>query len=100
MSASRQFPSLQTKLKRFEQLDRLLQDPTVLTDSNRVTQVQRERGGLTKVALKIREFNQLEDEIAAALEMAEAETDPDSQAYYRSEMEKLVAQKGPLQKEL
>ena len=97
---SRQFPSLQTKLKRFEELDRLLENPAVLTDSNRVTQVQRERGGLTKVALKVREFNQLEDEIAAAREMADAETDSDSKSYYSSEIEKLAAQKEPLQKEL
>ena len=84
----------------WQELDRLLEDPAVLTDSNRVTQVQRERGGLTKVALKIRDFNQLEDDIAAAREMADAETDPESKSYYSSEIEKLTAQKEPLQKEL
>ena len=94
------FPSLQSKLKRFEELDRLLQDPVVLTDSYRLTQVQREYGGLAKVAHKVRQFNHLEQEIAAAGAMADEEADPDSKGYYRSEMEKLVSQKEPLQKEL
>ena len=94
------FPSLQTKLKRFEDLERQLQDPAVLTDSARLTQVQREYGGLAKVALKVREFNRFDDEIATAREMAAEESDPESLAYARAELEKLVAQKDALQKEL
>jgi peptide chain release factor 1 len=94
------FPSLQNKLKRFEELERQLQDPVVLTDSYRLTQVQREYGGLAKVALKVREFNRFDDEIATARQMVAEEPDPDGQAYARSELEKLVAQKEALQKEL
>jgi peptide chain release factor 1 len=74
------FPSLQSKLKRFEELERHLQDPVVLTDSNRLTQVQREYGGLAKVALKVREFNRFDEEIASAREMVAEETDSESQA--------------------
>jgi peptide chain release factor 1 len=94
------FPSLQSKLKRFEELERQLEDPTVLTDSNRLQQVQREYGGLAKVALKVREFNQFEDEIAIARQMADEESDPDSKAYAQSECEQLTARKQALQSEL
>jgi peptide chain release factor 1 len=94
------FPSLQSKLKRFEELERQLQDQAVLTDSARLTQVQREYGGLAKVANKVREFNRFDEEIATAREMAAEETDAESQAYAKSELEKLVAQKQALQTEL
>ncbi len=94
------FPSLQSKLKRFEDLERQLQDPTVLADSYRLTQVQREWGGLAKVTLKVREFNRFDEEIASAREMVAEETAPESKAYARSELDKLVAQKETLQKEL
>jgi peptide chain release factor 1 len=94
------FPSLQSKLKRFDELEQQLQDPVVLTDSNRLSQVQREYGGLAKVALRVREFNRLEDEFATARQMAEEETDAETRAYARSELEKVAVQKDSLQKEL
>ena len=94
------FPSLQAKLKRFEELERLLQDSAVLTDSLRLTQVQREYGGLAKVANKVREFNRFDDEIATVREMVAEETDPASQVYARAELDKLVSQKETLKKEL
>src|SRR5260221_14111197 len=94
------FPSLQNKLKRFDELERQLQDPAVLTDSSRLTQVQREYGGLAKVALKVRKFNSLDDEIAAAREMVAEETSTEGKAYAKAEFDKLTAEKDALQKEL
>jgi peptide chain release factor 1 len=94
------FPSLQNKLKRFEELERQLQDPAVLTDSSRLTQVQREYGGLAKVAHKVRKFNSLDDEIAAAREMVAEETSTEGKAYAKAEFDKLTAEKDALQKEL
>jgi peptide chain release factor 1 len=52
------------------------------------------------VALKVREFNGFDEEIATAREMAAEESDPASQAYARAELDKLLAQKETLQKEL
>lgn len=94
------FPSLQNKLKRFEELERQLQDPVVLTDSSRLTQVQREYGGLAKVAHKVRKFNSLDEEIAAARDMVAEETSTEGKAYARAEFDKLTAEKDALQKEL
>ena len=94
------FPSLQTQLKRFEELERQLEDPAVLTDSTRLTSVQREYGGLAKVAIKVREFNGLDDEINVAKQMADEETDADTKAYAQAEYEQLAARKFELQTEL
>ena len=50
------FPSLQTKLARYEELEKLLVDPDVLSDTNRMGAFQREYGSLAKGALPVREF--------------------------------------------
>ena len=94
------FPSLQAKLARFEELERQLEDPSVLADAARLTQIQRERGGLAKVAGKVRDFNTLDEEIAVAQAMVAEELDADSKAYAQSELDGLVAKKSALQQEL
>ena len=43
------YPSLQTKLQRFEEIEQMLQDPAVLSDVDRMLALQREHGGLRKV---------------------------------------------------
>lgn len=80
------FPTLQAKLARYEEVERLLQDPEVLADTSRMVELQREHGGLSKVALSVREFNQLQQEIATAEEMAAASSDPDERAYADEEL--------------
>lgn len=94
------FPSLQSKLKRFEELESQLQDPAVLADSSRLMQVQREHGGLAKVALRVRAFNRLGEEVEVARAMVSEETDPGSREYAESELEELSSQHAALQQEL
>lgn len=94
------FPTLQAKLQRFEELERSLQDSAVLADSAQLQTIQREYGGLSKLALKVRTFNQLEAEVAAAREMVEAEGDPELQAYAQEELTRLQETFGVLQTEL
>jgi len=40
---------LDAKLARFEELERLLADPEVLTDSQRMSAIAREHGSLTRI---------------------------------------------------
>jgi peptide chain release factor 1 len=94
------FPTLQAKLTRFEELERLLQDPAVLADSTQLQQVQREYGGLAKVAHRVREFNRLESELETARGLAEGETDPELQEYAREETSRLAEQHLVLRTEL
>jgi peptide chain release factor 1 len=94
------FPSLEQKLKRFEELERQLQDPEVLSNTSRLVEVQREYGGLRKVAESVRAFHRLEADISAAEEMAREEKDPDSRAYAEEELGSLRTQRDSMQEDL
>lgn len=94
------FPSLETKLERFEELEAQLQDPEVLADTQRFLAVQREYGGLQKVAQAVRAHRALEADIAAAKEMLDEETDADSRAYAQSELDGLEERRDLLAAEL
>ena len=94
------FPSLQVKLARFEELEKQLQDPAVLTDSNRLTQIQREYGGLAKVAKRVRDFNGLETECQSVQAMIAEESDADSRAYAEAELADLQSRMEALRSEL
>lgn len=85
------FPALQSQLARFEELEHELQDPDVLADSNRLRAIQREHGELSRVALRVREFNRVLDEMETARMMVDEETDDDAKSYLESELDSLVA---------
>ena len=87
------FPTLQAKLARYEELEKFLVDPEVLANTTRMVAFQREYGGLAKVALPVREFNALEDDIATARELIEEESDEDSRAYAQEELETLETER-------
>ncbi len=94
------FPSLESKLKRYEELEKQLEDPTVVADVNRMLDIQREYGGLAKVALKVREYHELESEIEAAQMMVEEETDDEAKTYAQEELDTLNAQMKTMKVEL
>jgi peptide chain release factor 1 len=94
------YPSLETKLKRFEELERQLQDPAVLSDTPRLVEVQREYGGLRKLAESVRTWHRLAADIAAAREMLAEERDPDARAYAQAELDELQHKHGALESEL
>ena len=94
------FPALQAKLTRYEELERLLQDPGVLADTLRMLEIQREHGGLGKVALTVRHFNQLADDLATAREMHESADDVETRDYAQAECTELQLQFDALRVEL
>lgn len=94
------FPTLQAKLQRYDELEKQLQDPDVLADTNRMLACQREHGGLAKVARSIREFNQLEADLAAVHEMIETADDNETREYAQAELKDLQARFDPLRTEL
>lgn len=94
------FPSLQEKLKRYEELELQLQDPEVLADTNKLLAIQREHGGLMKVSLRVREFNSLEEEVEATKQMVQDEADPEMKAMAREELDTLKQQYDTLREEL
>jgi peptide chain release factor 1 len=64
---------LDEKLARFETLERQLADPAVLCDSQKMANVAREHGGLSKLASKYRRFLDISDEIQNAQQMADGD---------------------------
>lgn len=94
------YPSLEAKLKRYEELERQLQDPAVASDPNKFIPLQREMGGLSKIANAVRRFHALQEEIEAARLMREEEQDGDAKAYAEAELQKLLAQRQSLESEL
>lgn len=94
------FPSLEMKLKRYEELERQLQEPEILSNTAKLVEVQREYGGLRKVAESVRAYHKLEADIAAAEEMAASETDPETKQYAQEELAGLESQRTALAREL
>ena len=94
------FPSLEAKLKRYEELERQLQNPEIASDPNKFIPLQREQGGLAKVAEAVRAYRALEADIEAAEAMIKEETDPESRAYAQEELAALLERRQRLQKEL
>jgi peptide chain release factor 1 len=80
---------LDEKLQRFEELERLIVDPEVLSgDSQRLTAIYREHGSLAKLATKYRHFKKLNEQIREALDMIEG-SDADMRELAESELPSL-----------
>ncbi len=94
------FPSLEQKLARYEELEKQLEDPEVLTNVDQMLAIQMEMGGLAKVATAVREFHSLEGDIEAAQMMVDEETDADAKAYAKEELDGLVARRTEMAEEL
>ncbi len=94
------YPTLQAKLQRFEEIERNLQDPAVLADVDRMLALQREHGGLRKVATSVAEFNRLEKEVADIKQMIYDESDHEARDYARAELVEVEPKFTTLQAEL
>jgi peptide chain release factor 1 len=75
---------LDNTLFRFEELERLMADPAVLADSNKMQQIAREHGTIAKMATKYRRFNQISVQMDGANEMLRS---PDAEMRELAEME-------------
>jgi peptide chain release factor 1 len=83
------FPSLETKYQRFLELELKLQDPEILSNQTKMLAIQKEYGGLQKVAAVMKGYHSLLDDIEAAEMMIEEEKDPKSREYFEVELEGL-----------
>ena len=83
---------LEEKLRRFEELEKLLLDPEVLVSPARMSAVMREHGSLAKVATKYRRLKQLNAQIAEAREMLDGH-DADMRELAEAELPELKSQR-------
>src|ERR1700677_3858233 len=83
---------LDQQLTRFEELERQLSDPVVLSNSPKLAAVAREHGQLAKVATKYRRFRQLNQQIGETQKMVEGD-DPEMRELAEAELPELKAQR-------
>jgi len=77
---------------RFEELGRLMADPAVVMDYERVAELSRERAGLNELVLAYRRYRDVESELTGAQEMAEDDADAEMAELARSEVMSLTAE--------
>lgn len=90
---------LEEKLRRFEELEKLLLDPAVLADSARMSAIAREHGSLARLATKYRRFKELNSQIAEANEMLEG-ADAEMRELAEAELPELKGQREEIWNEL
>ncbi len=83
---------LDEKLARFEELERMMADPAVQADSNRMANTAREHGSLAKLANKYRRLKSLIQQIAEVGQMAESD-DPEEREMAEEEIADLKQQR-------
>jgi peptide chain release factor 1 len=90
---------LEQKLARFEQLEKDLINPEVLSNPTRITAVAREHGSLGKLAKKYRKFKQINAQIAEAQQMIDG-NDADMRELAEAELPQLRSEREALWSEL
>jgi peptide chain release factor 1 len=90
---------LETKLRRFEELEHLMSQPEVMADSGKMAAIAREHGSLTRLATKYRLYKRMSDDIHGLAEMANS-PDGDERAMAEEELVSLRKQRETLWDEL
>ncbi len=98
--ATNMFPSLEQKLERYVELEKQLLDPDVLSNVEKMLAIQKEMGGLSRIAAAVRVYHTLEGDIEAAQMMVDEETEADSKAYAQEELDGLLAKREGMAEEL
>ncbi len=91
--------TLEKNLARFEELERQMQDPAVLSDSARVGALMREHGALARIALKYRAFKKINQELTELAALAHSH-DAEERQLAEEEMAKLRQEREKIWDEL
>jgi peptide chain release factor 1 len=86
------YPSLESKLSRYDELEQLLQAPAISADPAKFLPLQREQGGLVRVARAMRRYHTIKDDVETARAMVNEERDPKSREYAKAELDQLEDQ--------
>lgn len=85
---------------RFTELDRLLADPEVAMDYEKIVEYSKERSNLEELVTKYREFKRMNDELDDAKMMRDEEEDPELRDMAKEEITSLEAEIDALGEEL
>src|SRR5437762_2670645 len=91
--------AVESRLKRFEELEKLLSDPAIAADPKQVRDYAKELSGLRPLAEKFSEYRNWAAQKASAEELASRETG-ELQQMARAELEELKVRLATLEKEI
>ena len=92
---------VQSRLKRLEELERLLSDPAVLADPSRLRACAKERAGLLPLAERYRKLRRLQEQMAQAKDLLESrDLQKEMQELARAELEQLQESARRLKREI
>ena len=86
--------------KRYEELNRLMADPEVATDPDRLREYAQERAEIEELVQKYRQYKATERELSETRAMLEGELDEEMQALIKEEIERLEERREALLNEL
>lgn len=92
--------TLEAKAQRFADLEKQMADPEVQGDGNRMSQIAREHGGLSRLVSSYKEFKKLSNDIADCVEIAESTDDPEEREMAEEELTSLREQREKLWNDL
>ncbi|QDU95517.1 peptide chain release factor 1 [Lignipirellula cremea] len=90
---------LESKLKRFEELERMMLDPEIQTVSTKIAAVAREHGSIARMANKYRRFKKLNTQLTELKVMADSH-DPEEREMAEAEIETLREEREEIWDEL
>ena len=86
--------------KRYEELNRLMADPEVATDPDRLREYAQEQAEIEELVQKYRQYKATEGELSETRAMLEGELDEEMQALIKEEIERLEERREALLNEL
>ncbi|MBR6737622.1 MAG: peptide chain release factor 1 [Clostridia bacterium] len=93
-------PKLQSVLDRYEKLNELVADPSVISDVNSYKNYTKELYDMTETVVKIKELVRLENEKSDAELTLSIETDPDMRELLNAEVKELIKRVADVTQEL
>lgn len=94
------FDRLEKTLERFQELNRLLSDPSILADQKRFRELGRERRMLEPIVKAYERYKKMRDDFEGAKEVWDTVSDPEMKELAGEEFEKLKGQIADLEEEL
>ncbi len=91
---------VQTLEDRYNELNELLSDPSVISDSDKLREYSKEQAGLTDAVTAYREYKEVVSELVDAKEMLELESDAEMLEMIKAELDELSERKASLEDEI
>ncbi len=83
------FDKLESKIARYQELQKLISDPDVIKDNKRYREIAQEYSSLEEIVNEYEKFKKVEGEISSTRELIEEATDPDMRELAKEELKEL-----------